>query len=294
MYQGVALSVTSTCLFAALYYYTILLQPLSAEEIFGFRILLTLPFITLFLLASKEWARVGETVARLRRRPQLLAGLTLSSALLGLQQWLFMWAPLNGAALQVSLGYFLLPLAMLLVGRLLFRERLTALQIAAAAMAAVGVVHAACRAGGFSWEALLVCLGYPAYFVLRRKLATNHLGGLWFDMLLALPVAAWLALRQPDTVTHFAQRPALYGLVIGLAMLSAAALISYIVASRRLPLSLFGLLGYVEPVLMILVAFLLGERIAADQWWTYIPIWMAVGMLVCDGLWYVLRRRRLA
>jgi len=43
-------------------------------------------------------------------------------------------------------------------------------------------------------------------------------------------------------------------------------------------------LGYVEPVLLVLVALLLGERIAEDQWLTYAPIWLAVGLLATEGI----------
>jgi chloramphenicol-sensitive protein RarD len=32
--------------------------------------------------------------------------------MLGVQQWLFMWAPLHGNLLDVSLGYFILPIIM--------------------------------------------------------------------------------------------------------------------------------------------------------------------------------------
>lgn len=293
MYAGVALSVIATSLFSALYYFATLLQPLSGEEIFGLRMLLTLPFITLLMILSKEWPRVSQTVQRIRDKPVLIAPLVCSSALLGAQQWLFMWAPLNGSALQVSLGYFLLPLSMLMVGRLLYRERLTTLQRAAALAAAAGVAHAVFRAGGLSWEAMLVCLGFPAYFVLRKHLATDHLGGLWFDMLLTLPVATWLILRHPNTIESFSHRVALYPLIVVLGIVSAIAFMCYIVASRRLPLSLFGLLGYVEPVLMVGVALVIGEHIAVDEWLTYIPVWCAVALLIVDGIQHFAAAKRI-
>lgn len=293
MYAGVALSVIATSLFSGLYYYATLLQPLNGEEIFGLRMLLTLPFITLFMILAKEWPRVSDTVQRIRNKPLLVVPLLCSSALLGTQQWLFMWAPLNGSALQVSLGYFLLPLTMLMVGRLLYRERLTTLQKAAALIATAGVAHAVFQAGCLSWEAMLVCLGFPAYFVLRKYLATDHLGGLWFDMLLTFPVAAWFILRQPATIESFSNHTALYPLVALLAVISAVAFMCYIVASRRLPLSLFGLLGYVEPVLMVAVALVIGEQIGTDEWLTYIPVWIAVALLVADGIQHLAATKRL-
>lgn len=182
-------------MFAGLYYYyATLLAPLTGAEIFGWRMLLTLPWVTLFMVISKEWQHVVLLLARLRRAPRLMLGLCLSSTLLGIQQWLFMWAPLNGRGLQVSLGYFLLPLAILLAGRLIYRERLTLLQKVAGLSAALGVAHELYQVGVCSWEALLVAMGFPVYFILRRKLETDHLGGLWFDMLLTLPFAAWIVM----------------------------------------------------------------------------------------------------
>jgi chloramphenicol-sensitive protein RarD len=60
-------------------------------------------------------------------------------------------------------------------------------------------------------------------------------------------------------------------------VLSTIALASYLRASRYLPLALFGILGYVEPVLLVGVAvLLLGEPFSARELGTYVPIWIAV------------------
>ncbi|MFZ6047698.1 EamA family transporter RarD [Pseudomonas sp. CR3202] len=294
MFKGIALSVASSCAFAGLYYYATLLKPLTGEEIFGWRMLLTLPCVSLFLLLGREWQPVMEIFIRIRQRPNLLLGLMGSSALLGVQQWLFLWAPINGRGLQVSLGYFLLPLTMLMVGVVFYRERLTGLQKAAGASALLGVAHELIQVGGFSWEALLVAFGFPVYFMLRRKLNTANLGGLWFDMLFTLPFACWFVLGQQATVAQFEQAPRLYVLVIFLAVISAAAFMAYTTASRLLPFSLFGLLGYVEPVLMVVAALLIGERIAPHEWLTYIPIWLAVGLLALEGVRHIRGRTRAA
>lgn len=284
MYKGVALSVFSTSLFAGLYYYATLLHPLNGEQIFGWRMLLTLPCVTVFLMATGQWRLVRSVADRVRAQPLLAFGLVLSSALLGTQQWLFLWAPVNGRALQVSLGYFLMPLSMLIAGRVLYGDRLTALQKTAASSACVGVAHEVFRIGGFSWEAMVVAIGFPAYFILRRKLRTDSLGGLWFDMALTLPMAAWFISGHADALQQLARAPRLYLLIPILAVISAAAFMSYSLASRLLSFSLFGLLGYIEPILMVVVSLLLGERITQGEWFTYVPIWGAVVLLVMDGI----------
>ncbi|MGE8067111.1 EamA family transporter RarD [Pseudomonas sp. NPDC089569] len=293
MFKGVVLSIASSCLFATLYYYATLLSPLNGEEIFGWRMVLMLPCITVFLIFSGEWRHVNSIWQRLSRKPQLLVMLCLSSALLGTQQWLFMWAPLNGHGLDVSLGYFLLPLVMLMIGRFFYNDRLTSMQKIAAIFAAMGAVNELYQVGHISWPTLLVALGFPLYFVLRRKLATAHLGGLWFDILLTLPAAAYFAMGNETATDIFVQAPSLYFLLALLAIMSSAAFMSYTVAGKLLPFSLFGLLGYVEPVLMVVVALALGEQIGAGQWMTYIPIWTAVALLVIDGARYLWRTRRL-
>jgi chloramphenicol-sensitive protein RarD len=282
----------ASCLFAVMYFYTSLLAPLDGEEIFGWRTLLTLPCLTLFMLVSKDWKRVGELLARVKRTPVLLLGMVGTSWLMGVQLWLFLWAPLHGRSLEVSMGYFLLPLAMVLTGRLVYGERLSRLQKVAVACAALGVGHELYQNGSFAWETLLVTIGYPIYFVLRRRCRTDHLGGLWCDMCLLLPWALYFVIQGPLSSGDLQAHPGLYALIPVLGAISASALIAYVLASRMLPFSLFGLLSYVEPVLLVGVALLLGETIGPDQWLTYLPIWAAVLVLVLEGFKHLLRQRR--
>lgn len=266
-----------------MYYFAPFLAPLAGEQIFGWRMVATLPFTTLLLIYSGQSRQVLAIVRRVQRYWRLGALLLLSAALFGVQLWLFLWAPLNGLALPTSLGYFLLPLVMVLAGRVLYRESLTGLQWLATLLAGAGVAHEVLRAGGMSWETWLVALGYTAYFVLRRRLATDHLGGHWLDMLLLVPAALWFVARAPSSLGLVAGHQHLWAMVPVLGLVSAVALALYMAASRLLPLGLFGLLSYVEPVLLALVALALGESIGREQWPSYGPIFAAVGVLVLDG-----------
>lgn len=292
MSKGIVLSVLASSLFGVMYYYTSLLYPLSGAEIFGWRMLLTLPCMTLFMCFSGDWRLVPTIVTRLRQHPRLWIALLASSALVGLQLWLFLWAPLNGHSLDVSLGYFLLPLTMILTGRVVYGEHLSHLQKIAAALATFGVANEVYRVGGFSWTTLVVAIGYPLYFVLRKRIGTDNLGGLWMDMLLLMPAAFLFVQTGEHGFDVASQRKALYTLIPLLGLISALALISYIMASRMLAFSLFGLLSYVEPVLLVCVALLLGESISAGQWLTYLPIWLAVMVLVFEGFKHMVRQRK--
>lgn len=284
MKTGILLSVASSALFATMYYYATLMQPFDGDVVFAWRILMGLPMLALVVQRARGWGAVRQA-ARDFSRGKFLGAMIVCSLLLGVQLWLFVWAPLHGHALNVSMGYFLLPLVMVLVGRLFYREQLSTWQVWAVAFAALGVGHEWWRLGTVSWTTLLVALGYPPYFMLRRRLRVDALTSLWFDMFFLLPAAVLVLQAQgAEVVRQFATYPRLILQVPVLGLLSAVSLAMYLAASRILPLSLFGLLSYVEPVLLFWVAFLLmGEPVAPAQWLTYIPIWIAVGLVAAEG-----------
>lgn len=290
--RGVALSVGASLLFAVLPGYVQLLAPLDGIQIFAQRVLWSIPVVLLLVLLTRQGALLRETFARLRREPLLLAAWPLAAVLIGVQWGLFLWAPLAGRMLEVSLGYFLLPLAMVLAGRLFYDERLRPLQQLAVACAVLGVLHELWRSQAFSWLTLVTALGYPPYFMLRRWMRLDALSGFVLEMLVLAPLAIWLIVAYAP-VGAFEERAALWLLVPGMALIGTLAFAAMMASSRLLPLGLFGILSYVEPVLLFGVALLvLGESFNAGQWLTYMPIWLAVLLVGWDSARLLRKQQR--
>lgn len=283
--RGVFFSILASSLFGLMVYATTWLAPLSGLEIYGWRMALSLPLVTLLMGWDDRWASIAQVWQRIVATPQLLWGIAVCSALLTMQLALFMWAPVNHLSLEVSLGYFILPLSLILTGRWVYQEKLSTWQSAAALLGLLGVCNQVFNAGGVSWPTAVINVGYPLYFVLRRKLHLNHLGGLWFEIALAYPLALYLVFQS---LAHhnglWQQHPSLAWGLLGLGLISTTALMSHVLSARFLPLGLFGLLGYVEPVLLVAVAWVLGDPIEGAAWWTFIPIWIAVLLLALEGL----------
>ena len=292
MSKGILASVTASVLFGVLFYYVSLMDPLTGEEVFGWRVLFNAPCLTVLLLINREWSLVRQLGRRMRATPALALGVLVSAVLIGTQLWVFVWAPANGRALDVSLGFFLMPLTLVLAGRMVFDERLSRPQFAATLLALAGVLNELVRVGGFSWVTLLVALVYPTYFALRRMLRTDNAGGVWIEMHLIVPVAIAIILAGPGSLRVIADHPELIYLIPGLGLISALALSAHYLSSHLLTFGLFGLLIYLEPVLLVLVALMLGERIEPDQWLTYIPIWGALLVLFGEGAYRILPWRR--
>ena len=62
--------------------------------------------------------------------------------------------------------------------------------------------------------------------------------------------------------------------------------------SEKLTMSIFGLLSYLEPALLVVASLLNGERISGGEWFIYAAIWASVLVLIVGGTVVVLRSRR--
>ncbi|TGN99340.1 EamA family transporter RarD [Burkholderia sp. USMB20] len=275
--RGIALSVMASTLFALMSAYAKLLAPLTGLDIFAWRILWTAPGALALIALRGRWPALVELVRRGVRDWRLLVALPASAALLGLQLWLFLWAPLHGRMLEVSLGYFLLPLTMVLVGRFYYHDGSIAANGRRSRMRGARRRARVWATRAFAWPTLVVALGYPPYFVLRRRINADSLAAFALEIVLLCPVAFAMV---SASATPVASHPLLWSVLLpGLGVLSTLALASYLKASRMLPMALFGILGYVEPVLLVAVSLLLlGETLSAAQLATYGPIWAAVAL----------------
>lgn len=289
--RGLLISLCSSVTFALFTLVAAQLAPLTGLQIWGWRILMTVPGLLLALVVVGRFYWFTDEFFRLKANPRLLLVYLFTGPMVGAQMWLFGWAPQNGYTLQVSLGYFLLPLVMVLLGRFLFGEHMSVLAWVSTGFAALAVAYETYRTGGVDWVVLFVALGYSAYFVLRRLTHTDGVGALSWELVFAVPFACYYAFAQSGLAN------ALYSvktttLLLVLGMLSIIGLVSYVLAAKLLPYVLFGLLSYIEPALVTLVGVFIGERIAPAQWPTYIGIWLAVAIMAVDGALAVVAKRR--
>jgi chloramphenicol-sensitive protein RarD len=289
---GVLASVAASVLFSVLFLIPPLLHPLSPDAVYGWRVVLSLAIVSAVLFALGRQADVAVLVVRARRERAVAAILVIDAALLAVQLWLFSWTPATGHGLEAALGYLLLPLVMVVVGLLGHRERLSLWRIAAVLAAGVGVVAALVGAGGVSWVTAVIALGYPLYFTLRRRWKLDSFGALWAELLLMTPVAVWFVL-QPDDLSTVAATPQLWFGIAALGLVGGTALMLYLFASLRLSFAVFGLLTYLEPVLLVVVAVVfLREPLQPADGIVYGPIAVALLLLAVDSARQVRQKRR--
>lgn len=261
--RGTVASLGASALFGVIFYVAGVIDA-SAEAIFGWRMIVTAVGSAYVVLSPARRSLLLELFALLRSRWWMPIALMLASALLGIQTWLFAWAPEHGRALDASLGYLLLPIVLVLVGAFVFRESVTRLQWLAVGLAVAAVGVKLVLGGAPSWVTAAVSLGYGLYFAIRKGLRLDHEMAFALESLLVAPAAIVLVLAVPDGLSAGASIP-----VLAASLAGAVAMSAYVTASRLLSMPVFGLLTYLEPVLLFGVALLLGETMRAPDFLTY-------------------------
>lgn len=284
MLKGILVSLLASFLFGYMYYFSTLLKPLSGTDIFGYRMIFTFPFVVLAVFMFKQKNALISRLKQIQKRPHFALAYMLCGALMGFQMWLFLWAPNNGSSLSVSFGYLLLPIVMVAAGRLIFKERISTFKFIAVLIAALGVVSNIVLKGGLSWEAIVICVGYTAYFSIRKALKNTDLASFCLEMLSLLPISFYFAGQTDFTVVE-QSNPHIWALLLLLGLISGTALIAYVIASNLLPMNLLGLLGYVETIMMVFISFFIGEKIDAESYPLFICLMLAMSLVMIDGLY---------
>lgn len=290
--KGTSASVVSNFLFSLLFLFGLVLQPLSGTQVAGWRIIMMLMSLVLLVSVLNQWQHNFDYLKTLKTAKEWLLFI-LPTPILGGQLWLFMWGPVNGLGLDVTLGYFLYPLVMILVGRFFYKENMSGLQWLATVCAGFGIGYDVWQFGSISWATLFVCLGYPPYYLMRRKLAVPPITGLLSDLTLLSPLVL-VMLYQTGGFEIAAQTYKLWYLLPLLGILSTVAMSLTMVASRLLPVSLFGTLCYLEPIfLFIFSVTILHQNIEeSGSLLMYGLIFVALLIMIADSaLGYVARRR---
>jgi len=220
------------------------------------------------------------------------AGLALSGGLISINWLVFVWALLNDRMVEASLGYYINPLLSVLLGGLFFGEWLRPVQVAAVALAAVGVVNELLAVGVVPWAGLTLALSFAFYGLVRKRLGVDAALGLGIETTLMLPLAlAVLAWQTLDGVGTLVQgTPAQVALLAAGGAVTVFPLVCFAAAALRLPLAVLGLFQYLAPTMMLLLAvFVYGEPFRTSQLVTFGCIWTALAVYSAEG-WLMSRR----
>jgi chloramphenicol-sensitive protein RarD len=280
---GVVSGITAYALWGLFPLYFPLLEPAGALEIVAHRVIWSLAFVAVLLTVVRRWPLVRAAFAD-RRTVLVLAG----AAVLIAGNWLvFVYGVNSGHVVETSLGYFINPLVSVLLGVVVFSERLRPLQWTAVAIAAVAVGVLTIDYGRPPWIALALAASFALYGVMKKLVRVEAAPGLFVETtLVAVPAIVTVAVLQAHgdgTATSGGAGHVLLLASSGIA--TAIPLLLFAAATRRIPLSTVGLLQYLTPLMQLAIGvFVRHEPMPPARLAGFVIVWVALAVFTAASL----------
>jgi chloramphenicol-sensitive protein RarD len=275
---GLAYGLAAYALWGILPIYFKLLHRVPAVDIVAHRVLWSLPFLAILIAVGKGWTKVRSALGR----GNTLGVLAITAVLIGGNWLLYVHAVIGGHILAASFGYYLNPLANVLLGRFVLHERLSRLQWIAVGIAAVGISVLAAEALGQLWISLTLCGTFALYGLLRKVVSADAVTGLAIETAMLFPVAVlWLGWRGWSGAPVMGITASETGLLLAAGIISTTPLLLFTAAARQLAYSTLGMLQFIAPTLQFLIAVLIyGEPFIRAHAIAFAAIWAAIALYV--------------
>ena len=247
-----------------------------ALEVIAHRTLWSAVFFGLVIIFQRRL----KDVLRNFLNPRMIGILLVSAAMISVNWSGFVFAIQKGWALDASFGYYIFPLMAVVLGMVLFGEKLSKLQGIAVIMAAIAVLILGFGLGTTPWIALLLATTFSIYGLLKRRVELGPVASVFLEVLLVAPIALiYLGWVHSQSNGDFGQSLSTSLLLMGAGPMTAIPLILFSYGAQRLDFATVGLMQYANPTLQFLVAvFLFGEVFTKWHGIALPMIWAALAL----------------
>jgi len=262
------------------------LSDVPPTELVSWRAVFTLPVCLVFVFVRGE----ARALLAALTTPAVLGRLTASALAVACNWLIYLYALATHHVLAASLGYYINPLLNVVVGVLFLGEKLNRAQWLAAALACAGTLVLASYAPAMIGIAFSMALSFTLYGLIRKFVAVPSVVGLTVETLVLYPLAllvVWHARSSPAGWAMAAPGWTPW-LLAGTGVVTAAPLLLFATAARKLDLSVLGFIQFVSPTIVFVIGVTLyGETMSRERTICFALIWCAIAVFA----WDMLRRR---
>lgn len=203
----------------------------------------------------------------------------MASLLIGVNWLMYVWAVNAGHIVETSLGYFINPLISVLLGLIVLRERLRAVQWLPVGLAFVGVTFLTIKFGQLPWIALVLAFSFGFYGLVKKLAPLSSLYGLTLETgILFIPAVAYLGFVEASGRGAFMHTGVLPdSLMVGAGLVTTVPLLMFASAAKQIPLTMIGVLQYIAPTIQFLIGvFLYHEPFDQSRLIGFSIVWLAL------------------
>jgi chloramphenicol-sensitive protein RarD len=269
--------------------YLHLLSFADVREVLGQRILWCVPaaLVAVLVMSGGIHNALREIGGALR--PRMLATLSASALFIFFNWGIYVWLVLGHRVIESSLAYFLAPLVAVGAGVAFFKERITAAQVGALVLAAVGIVVQGFALGAPPWMALALCGTWSAYAIIRKQAPVPAAVGLLVETLALTPICVALLWSAAQSAPLSFGTSGAHAVLLALAgPATALPLMAFTFGARRVSFVTLGLLQFLAPSLQFATGIAFGEPFTPLRAASFALIWIGLGLFS----WDTIRRAR--
>jgi chloramphenicol-sensitive protein RarD len=275
--KGFAFALSAYLLWGVLPFYMKAVAHIPAAEVVAHRVIWSVPIAGALLV----WMGRTADIRIALRTPRTLAMGVLVAALITVNWGTYVWAIGAGRTLETALGYYINPLFSVFLGAVFLGERLTRTQVVAIGLAILAVAVLTWESGGLPWVSVVLAVTWGLYALAKRTLPIGPAQGFFLEVLIllipALLYSGWLQLTGAGHFGGTGQGDVM--LLLSAGLVTAIPLILYANGAKLLKLSTIGIMQYIAPTILFLVAvFVFKEPFNPERGLAFVLIWAGLAL----------------
>ena len=264
-----------------------LLVEVDSFEIIAHRIIWCFVMVVIVCIVGKRG------LAALMRERRAWLYLAPCAVIITLNWSVYIVAVNSGNIIETAIGYYINPLVSILLGIVVFREKLTRLQAIAVALCVFGIGFFTVNYGKFPWIALALAFSFGIYGALKKKAAYPAITALAIEnTVMVVPAIVFAIVLASVTGTHAflgdtatAHGWGITALLVLAGPVTAVPLILFANAANKIPLSLLGFIQYVSPTISLITGvFLFGEAFTLAHAVCLGSIWCGLALVSFEAV----------
>ncbi len=252
-----------------------LLDQIPAQKILAHRILWSFVFLFILVFSQKHWPEIRQIFSLKKTRTTL----SLTSLILGMNWFIYIWAVNSDHVVEASLGYFINPLVSVLLGVLFLREKLNFWQKISVFLAFIGVLYRAVNIGSIPWISLSLALTFGFYGFFKKKVRADAIAGLTAEMILLFPLASgfiiFMNIKNMGVIGKVSFP--IFVLLLCTGIVTSLPLLCFNYGVKKIELKTVGFLQYLSPTFQLLLGvFAFKEAFTLNHIVSFAIIWTAL------------------